>query len=71
MNKQYVDRIRYSKTGGIDVFTTCGKVYHNVSVNIVKCAFGSDFDYLLRTKGEATAFPLDPSEIRDFKKYKV
>jgi hypothetical protein len=67
--KTYINAIRES-AHGYDVHTSAG-VYPNVSANVVRCAVGSDLDYLLRAdiNGREYAFPLAESDAADFLKY--
>ncbi len=55
-----------SKPNTIDVHTT-GGIILDVSENIVRCAFGSDFDYLMEHENER--FNVNQSDFEDFFKF--
>jgi len=65
--------IKYLREGdtGIDVYTNNGLI-KNVSENVVRCALGSDVEYLLKTKNdESHCFSVLESEYNDFLKYRA
>lgn len=57
---------------GIDVYYSIKGIdysLHNVSENVVRCALGSDVDYLLTASYEI-GFTITESDLVDFKKYR-
>lgn len=70
VNTVYVNAIRPGDGTTYNVYTSIG-VYTNVVGNIVRCAIGSDLEYLLKcpTNGIERFCPLSVSERRDFLKY--
>lgn len=67
-----IDKLRWNENlVGIDVYTHRHGVIRNVAATVVECAVGSDYDYLLKTRGEpAGAFSLLSADYEDFLKFK-
>ena len=69
-DKVYVNALEWYEDDTMDVYTSVGQI-PGVPGNVVRCALGSDVEYLLDNPINAKewAFPLLENEYEDFLKY--